>query len=207
MSATLPSIPGRLASAVFEVPNPEVTLGPALWLYVYFLSRIGHRGRLCRKSEEIARDLGLAEDEVQARLETLVSVGLVLLLSPAPFLAIKLRFWPGSEPDPAAEEPSNGGPSRAAQEEVPVSSSAAAAAAAAAFNNHGEDGGRGEGEALLGEVLDVLGEGDPAELGTLLEQYSADVVRRALLRVQATPAGRIRKSRVALFRYLLAKLS
>jgi hypothetical protein len=69
-----------------------------------------------------------------------------------------------------------------------------------------EDGGAGEGEALLDEVLAVLGpSADHDEFRAILAGHSLDLIRRCLRRVQATKA--IRVSRAALFRSLLEKLS
>jgi len=68
-----------------------------------------------------------------------------------------------------------------------------------------EDGGAGEGEALLDEVVRVLGpEADREEFARILTGRSAELVRRCLRRVEATKS--IRVSRAALFRSLLQKL-
>jgi hypothetical protein len=56
------------------------------------------------------------------------------------------------------------------------------------------------------EIRDVLGEED-VDVRTLTRGIPHAIVRKALRRVRLTPASQIRKSRVALFRYLLAKLS
>src|SRR5207247_5778304 len=83
--------------------------------------------------------------------------------------------------------------------EVPVSSRAAAA-------TQQEDGGAGEGEALLEHVLGILGpDADRDEFAHILTGRSSALIRRCLRRVQATKA--IRVSRAALFRSLLEKLS
>jgi len=51
----------------------------------------------------------------------------------------------------------------------------------------------------------VLGPDIEAELPAILARYSEDHVRRAIDRVRETPPEKIRKSRVALFRYLMSK--
>jgi hypothetical protein len=61
---------------------------------------------------------------------------------------------------------------------------------------------------LLDRVLAVLGpEADVEEMRDLLGTHPAETVRRALQRAEATPARQIRRSRTALFRYLLTKLN
>ena len=68
-----------------------------------------------------------------------------------------------------------------------------------------EDGGPGEGGALLQEILATLGESDPTTFRGVLANYPEGAIRAALSRVRATPPEKIRKSRTALFRHLLAK--
>ena len=68
-----------------------------------------------------------------------------------------------------------------------------------------EDGGPGEGGQLLQEVLATLGETDPTTFRGVLDHYSPAAIHAALERVRATPPEKIRKSRTALFRHLLAR--
>jgi hypothetical protein len=57
-------------------------------------------------------------------------------------------------------------------------------------------------------VLAVLGpEADAVEMRELLSVSAPEVVERALRRVEATPTRQIRRSRTALFRFLLTKLT
>ena len=77
----------------------------------------------------------------------------------------------------------------------------------AAASSKQEDGGAGEGEALLREVVSALGEANTDEIRQLMGRFPAGIVREALRRVESTPPAQIRKSRLALFRYLLGKLS
>jgi hypothetical protein len=67
-----------------------------------------------------------------------------------------------------------------------------------------EDGGPGEGARLLQEVLSTLGETDPTTFRGVLDHFPAAAIRAALERVRATPPEKLRKSRTALFRYLLS---
>jgi hypothetical protein len=60
---------------------------------------------------------------------------------------------------------------------------------------------------LLEAVLAELGPEQDAEVvRELLARYPVSSIRRALRRVQETPPGSIRKSKAALFRYLLDRL-
>ena len=54
-------------------------------------------------------------------------------------------------------------------------------------------------------ALEVVGETDAEQFRPVLDLYDVEVIRAALARVRA--AGEIRKSKTALFRYLLGKLS
>lgn len=203
MSGSREWIPARPVKAVLEVPERAQVVGQAIWLYLYVLLHVGHDGRLCRKSERIAADLGAGAAEVETWLTRLVGAELVAVLNPSPFLAIRLPLWSGNGHGQVVNRAESSGPNSAVHVDVPVSSSSAAAAS----SNHGEDGGQGEGEGLLREVLATLGEADPTEFAKLIAQYPSAVVRRALRRVQATPPAQIKKSKAALFRYLLSKLS
>lgn len=69
-----------------------------------------------------------------------------------------------------------------------------------------EDGGAGEGEALLEEVLQFLGpEANRDEFREILAGHHPSLIHRCLQRVQVT--RNIRVSRAALFRSLLTKLT
>jgi hypothetical protein len=60
-------------------------------------------------------------------------------------------------------------------------------------------------EALLGEILETLGETDRTSFEGAIKNFAPDVIRKALDRVRRTTS--VRKNRTALFRYLLTKLS
>lgn len=203
MSGLFPPSALRVIEAPLRVPEARVQLGDALWLYVLLASIASYRGLVCRRPHRLAQDIGADEQQLAEWLDRLSKVELIEVQTPAPFLVIKLRAWSGSEPSESEKTPDSGHPGSDAHIDVPVSSNAAAAAAL----SKREDGGQGEGEALLREVLAALDEADPVEFRQLLQQYPPDVVRRALRRVETTPPSQIRKSKTALFRYLLTKLS
>lgn len=202
MSRLLSDQARRVIEAPLRVTGGRVLVGDALWLYVTLASIANFRGIVCRRSDRLAEGLAIEESRLTEWLSRLETAGLVELQSGSPFLVIKLNPWSGS-PDPGATSgPDSTRPAASLQSEVPVSSSVAAAA-----SSNREDGGQGEGEALFAEVQAVLGDTDAAEFRDVHMQYAPAVVRQALRRVQTTPAAQIRKSKAALFRYLLAKLS
>jgi len=192
-----------LIGGLLAVPDLRSKVGDAVWTYLALLRAANHRGVVCKRSDQIAGALGLEEAGLLGDLEKLSELGLVRSLSPAPYLVIQLVLWPGKRDmsdvqvaDSAAQQP-------AVQEEARASSSDAAASA-----TQPEDGGQGEGGALLDRVLAVLGpEPDANEMRDLVSAHPPDVVERALRRVEATPDQQIRRSKTALFRYLLAKLN
>jgi hypothetical protein len=186
-------ISARLVRAALDVPTRTRAIGEAIWLYLHLLLHVGHDGRLCRKSERIAADLSIREAEVETWLARLVEAGLVIILSPSPFLVIKLPLWSGSSGNQALirGDSEDGYSSRAI----------------AAITNQGEKGGQGEGEGLLREILNTLGESDPEPFRKVVERFSPAVVQQALARVRAARPDQIRKSRTALFRFLIGRLS
>lgn len=191
-----------LLAAPLNVDHGVDRLGRALWLYVHLISITNSRGHICRTLDSLGKDLGIGPDRIRAWLARLVHTGLVTVQVPPPYLVIKLTFWSGGEEQHAGSSEQNG----VSHIEVPVSSSKLQAAAAA--SNKAEDGGAGEGGVqLLAEVLRVLGETDPTEFRELVASHPHPIVLKALLRVKTTPADQIRKSKAALFRFLVNKFS
>lgn len=198
MSGSLPLQARRIIEAPLGVSGGRVVVGDALWLYVMLASRANYRGVVCRQADLLAQDLGLEEEQLAQWLDRLSNAGLVEVHAPSPYLVIKITAWSDSVHIERAESPDSK-PSRSeVHGEVPVSSAAAAA-------KQQEDGGQGEGETLLDEVLAVLGpDADRNEFRDLLGGRDPSLIRRCLRRVQATKS--IRVSRAALFRSLLRKL-
>lgn len=194
-----------LIGGLLAVPDFRMNAGDAVWTYLALMKTANHRGVVCKRSDQIAAVVKTDEPTLLADLAKLSDLGLIRSLNPAPYLVIQLTMWPGKEarPDPLA--PAETGPRPTAHVDVPVSSSEAAAAASA---SQPEVGGQGEGGDLLERVLAVLGpEADPDEMRELVAAHDPGLVRRALQRVEATPERQIRRSRTALFRYLLTKLT
>lgn len=164
-------------------------------------SRVNRHGRVIASQDALCRELRTSPDTLENGLRQLSEARVVDILSPLPFLVLRLRSWPGSSRDHLRNKQPNSSAKADLHSEVPVSSSAAAAA-----TQPREVGGAGEGEALLQEVLAVLGpEADREEFRAILAGHGAAVIHRCLSRVQATQA--IRVSRAALFRSLLRRLS
>ncbi len=201
------SEPAReLLAAPFKEAGSVERIGPALWLYVWLALKTNASGHICRTLDSLAKDLDVSHDQVKVWLARLVHVGLVSVQVPAPYLVIKLKFWSGVEQQSTVSSEQNS----ASHKEVPVSSSKLQLAAAEQKNKQAssrEDGGAGEGGELLAEVLRVLGETDPTDFRELVEKHPHPIVLKALLRVKTTPPEQIRKSKAALFRFLVNKFS
>lgn len=160
-----------------------------------------HRGLVVASESRLLQELRTTHETLLASVVALESEGAIAVLAPLPFLVCRLRSWSGSSTARVRKEQQTSSNPASVHIEVPVSSSFAAAAAI-----HTEDGGAGEGEALLTEVLKVLGpSADREEFRRMLARYSPPLIRRCLGRVRATST--IRVSRAALFRSLLQRLS
>lgn len=164
--------------------------------------RASHRGLVLVRGEVLQAEVRASEGELRQALATLERGHQLRILWPLPYLVVALprRMWPSAKP--------------LAAEAGPDSGSALARGYSYSFNKHSnnqskaiaiEDGGPGEGGELLQEILATLGETDPTPFRGVLEHFTPAKVRAALARVRATPVEKLRKSRTALFRYLLAR--
>ncbi len=193
-----------LIGGLLAVPEFRSNVGDAVWTYLALIKAANFNGVVSKRSEQITAPLMIDEPVLLADLAKLTDLGLIRTLNPAPYLVVQLSLWPGKVDPPRVSTPAVSSETRVAQGEVSVGSSAAAAASA----SQPEVGGQGEGGELLDRVLTVLGpEADAEEMRDLLGAHPEETVRRALQRVEATPARQIRRSRTALFRFLLTKLS
>lgn len=194
-----------LIGGLLAVPDYRANVAEAIWTYLALLKSANHRGVVCKRSDQIAATLSLDEPTLLADLEKLSDLGLIRSLNPAPYLVIQLSLWPGKAEASKARRPAETDLEPAARSAVPVSSREAAAAASASLP---KDGGQGEGSDLLDRVLAVLGpEAGANEMRELVGTHAPELIRKALQRVEATPAHQIRRSKTALFRYLLTKLT
>lgn len=170
-------------------------------LLQHLRSRSNHRGLVIVRAQVLEDALHASFEEVHHALVTLEREKHLRILSPLPFLTVALprRMWPGTKAEPAENAPQTGAPDARGHSYSFHNQSIESKAIAI------EDGGVGEGETLLQEILAGLGESDPSSFRGVLEHYSPAAIRAVLTRVGATPPERVRKSRTALFRYLLAK--
>lgn len=202
MSSHLGANARTLLQAPFHVSDPIGHLGRSLWLYVRLVTVANSQGHVCRTLDRLAVDLKVSASEIQAWLDRLADARLVRVTTPPPYLVVKLNFWSGSDAPMSVETPAAASESASSHREVPVSSSSSKQAASIL-----EDGGLGEGDPLVQETLRVLGEGDAREIADLESRFPRLVILKALLRVKTTPPQTIRKSKLALFRYLLTKFA
>jgi len=154
-------------------------------LLVILRSRAGPRGVASVHEDILAKGAEASKEEVGAGLERLGRAGLLQILTPAPFLVLKVRSWSGSGRKPANSRPS--------------------AYSYSSSINRLNESYRQPGQTLLREILDTLGEIDPTSFEGAVRNFSPEVIRKALDRVRR--ARSFRKNRTALFRYLLTKLS
>lgn len=176
----------RVLKAALEIKDARRVLGGAIWLYLYFVADANERGFIVRHVEKLAEDLEVAVPEIEGWLGTLRDLGLVIVSSPPPFLTAKLTFWAGSGEKSAVPY------SKLLQSRDSKSNSNRPAA----VESSGD---------LMQEILDTLGENDPAPFQKIFDHYPNGIIRQALDRVRT--ATKIHKNPTALFRYLLVKLA
>ncbi len=207
MTGEVVHLPRTALTAPFTLERPFERLGRALGFYLYLLGIANHRGLVSRNAERITRPLAIADADIVRWLGRLDTEGLVEVKSRPPFLVARLTAWSGS--GPALHENTGIPSARSASVEEPrysnsLSSNLETATEAIAI----ADGGVGEGgEALLREILDTLGETDADAFRRVVGVYPAETILDVLDRVRRVPTERVRKSKTALFRYLLSKRS
>lgn len=152
------------------------------------------RGVVIVSEETLVQELGGAPGALRRALDGLVGQDAVEVLSPLPFLVLKLKKWSGMSGNASNSSPRAYSYSKLFQSQQ--------------LNNSYRQGGQAAAPTdgnLLQEVLDTLGETDQASFVKAIELYSPHVIRTALDRVRR--ARDIRKSRTALFRHLLPRLA
>jgi transposase-like protein len=186
--------------ALFVHPALYPRLANAVRLYVHLARLATPWGLIIRSRKRLAGDIGVSENAIDRWVKRLAETHLVHVQVPSPFLVIRMRFWSASV-DSRVKESTPAGPEASTRENAPGSSELQQAAAASKSSGVG---GLGEGVPLSADVRAVLGDADATEVAALVDQYPEYIVRKALRRVELTPASQIRKSKLALFRYLLA---
>lgn len=153
------------------------------------------RGLVLVRSEALCRTLQRSEGALDADLMRLETSGEIDILTPSPFLVLKLRKWPGSqltlEETPSKREgPEARANSYSFKQSKRLNES---------YRHPPMD------DTLLSEILSTLGESDPTTFRGALRNYSPKTIRATLERVRK--ARHVRTTRVALFRYLLPRIA
>lgn len=183
-------LPLDTLSAVLRVTRPTETLGKSLFLYVALLRSAGAGGTVIRTRERLAGDLSVPESRIDAWLSRLVAVRLVRIQSSNRFLMVRISSWPGSDASPS-QIPSSSAP------HIEESYSHIAA-----LQDFAGDRGAGKGD-LVVAAQEFLGENAATELEIILRTHSLERVTRIANQVRNTPPEKIKKSKLALFRYLI----
>lgn len=168
-------------------------------LLAALLARANERGLVLAREEALLEELHLDRPQLREVITEAAAAGQLDVLAPLPFLVARLPgSWPG----------------RSSRTSKMTAKTAAPAARADSFQSSLSQSKLfvkesyrqqpADQEALLREILDTLGESDPALFRGALKRYSPEQIRTVLHRVVRNPG--IRKSRTALFRYLLPRL-
>ncbi|MCB1280203.1 MAG: hypothetical protein KDB18_01615 [Salinibacterium sp.] len=193
-------LPIHALDAAFALPNAVASLGRALWLFVTLVRHAGYGGTVIRTQDRLIEELGITENDLTAWLERLSTAGLIRVQSPLPYLVCRIRSWPGSKGESRVSA-SNAMAFPERRIEKSNSNAGNTLSGSKAMVGKG-----GVGERDLRELArEVLGPDIEAELPAILARHPEDRIRRAIDRVQNTPREKIRKSRVALFRYLVSR--
>ena len=161
------------------VADPEAKhlkrMRQAVWLYLYlFLAVSPASGKRLLSPRLAARDMGLSEATVRSWLGHLRRQGYVSLDRQGDLVRVTVAKWPKQEP------PEEAAPQKPAPRRAPAPRLTAA---------------------FLAKSLGCPP--DEPYLSEVLSQEDAIRVRAALEKVAEIPESRIRKSRLALFRYLI----
>ncbi len=184
--------------------TPSPTLTPAdlpTRLCAVLRERANHRGLVLTRAPVLQEALRCSFEELYRALAQVSISEPIEILTPLPYLvlAFRPRMLPGMHRE-TAKTPANASRSLARGYSYSFHNQSIDQSKAIAI----EDGGAGEGGTLLQEILETLGERDPAPFRGVLDHHAPERIRTVLKRVRATPPERLKKSRTALFRFLLA---
>ncbi len=158
--------------------------------------RANARGVVLADEEALSRELQIPRTVLVEYLAELEAESAIEILAPLPFLVLKLRKWAGRRSEAARM------PAKTAGSEVrPYSFQSSLSRSKRLKESYRQP----EGDALLREILETLGETDPATFRGALKSYAPDVIRTALDRVRRMKT--IRKNRTAVFRFLLPRIA
>jgi len=215
------------------VTQPGVVATDVLPLLLILCLLAGKRdGRVLAMREQLATLLAVDENALSRRLERLHEGGLVHLGVRGPYLVLHVRMWPGrtwrtektpletEQSSPSAAEQS----STAEQSEAPASAenknkqNAALLRTAKGIHSNAEQSSRGETNASLQEgpwldgfvdrLVDLLdARSERGNYRAFCRKHAPAVLEEAFRRVVETPPGQIRKSKGALFTFLVKSMS
>jgi hypothetical protein len=156
--------------------------------------RANLRGLVIVQENALLKELRISSHALRKSVAHLVDKRVIEILSPLPFLVVK---WSGDS-SPRLQSGPNVGPAmdRAYSFKSSLSQSKQMKESYRQLV---------EAEPLLQEILDTLGESDPTTFRGAVRSYSPDVIRTALDRIRRMQT--IRKSRTALFRFLLPRIA
>jgi len=154
-------------------------------------NRASAQGVVITREVVLCDELQSTSEALRVALTALATDSEIEILSPLPYLVLRLKRWPGNH-----EESSNLPTSAYSYPKLLQSKRLK--------KSYRPERPRG-GDELLHEILETLGETDGASFKKAVELYSPYVIRTALSRVRR--AQGIRKSRTALFRHLLPRLA
>jgi hypothetical protein len=155
--------------------------------------RANHEGLVRVRDAVLVADLQCDAHTIYSGLAKLAETGAIDLLSPPPFIVVKLRMWPGDGSEMSGSDKNAYSYSKQLFDNKAFKADSYRPDELAA-----DDG-------LLQEILETLGEEDPASFRKAVEHYAPHVIRLALERVRR--AKNIRKNRTALFRHLLPRIA
>lgn len=204
MKQLFPETIRRVLGAPFVVERPVEALDGALWLYLHLVLQAVATGMVLRTRSRLAENLSVSEEMIDRWIHSLEKAKLLRVLSPTPYLAVSLSFWPGKGEKTGTFPPSVTKGQDPSPYKVPVGRRGKQQAVKTLSSKPG-DGGAGEGD--LGQLLGKMLPNDPAEVQRLIRDYPEGTIRRAIIRVHRTPESQIRKSRAALLRYLISKFA
>lgn len=153
------------------------------------------KGLVLSTEKQLVQELGTGRDVLAGGLKALEVDGTLDILSPLPFLVVKLKKWSGKSTRAADSGASAYSYAKLFQSQQMKES----------YRQEPEHPSGSSSKDLLQEVLETLGETDAAAFRRAVELYAPHIVRTALDRVRRTRG--IRKSRTALFRHLLPRLA
>ena len=154
------------------------------------------RGLVLVTDDDLAREVPASPGTLSDEIEKLVRAGLIEVLSPQPFLVIKLKTWPARRSDSAKTAPKTGVRSdRAYSFQSSLSQS---------IDERNSYRQPDRSDPLLHEILEALGESDPTTFRGAIENYPPHVIRTALTRIRRMKT--IHKNRTAVFRFLLPRI-